>query len=123
MTDLGGNPFTAFEILLVATVRAHAEQSRMNRMPGDSVELTISVPASLADPGVAERARLLLVLDAVRNERMAWRAAAATLNVAPDRFLELARDHSVPVVRYEASDWNDDLSTLAKLDGRRFPGR
>lgn len=56
----------------------------------DSVELTIQVPASLADAGAGERARVLLVLDAVRSERMTWRAAASALDVAPDRLLELA---------------------------------
>jgi hypothetical protein len=38
-------------------------------METDFVELTIRVPASLADPETAERARLLLVLDAVRHEK------------------------------------------------------
>jgi hypothetical protein len=85
------------------------------------VELTITVPASLADAQAAELARVLLVLDAVRNERMTWRAAAAALNVAPDRLLDLARAHGVPVVRYESSDLHDDLLALAKLEhGRAF---
>jgi hypothetical protein len=62
----------------------------------DSVELTIMVPASLADADAAERARVLLVLDAVRSERITWRAAAATLGIAPDRLLDLAREHASP---------------------------
>ena len=88
-------------------------------METDSVELTIRVPASLADPEAAERAR---VLDAVRHEKMTWRAAAAALDIAPDRLLDLAREHSVPVVRYEASDLHDDLATLAKLERGRTSG-
>jgi hypothetical protein len=85
-------------------------------MGSDSVELTITVPASLADPEAAERARVLLVLDAVRRERLTWRSAAAALNIAPDRLLDLARDHCVPVVRYESRDLRDDLMTLDKLE-------
>lgn len=91
-------------------------------MQTDSVELTISVPASLADADAAERARLLLVLDAVRRERMTWRAAATALGIAPDRLLDLARDHGVPVARYEPGDLRDDLTTLAKLEARRAAG-
>ena len=88
----------------------------------DSVELTIKVPASLADAEAGERARVLLVLDAVRNEKMTWRAASAALDVAPERLLELARSHGVPTVRYEAGDLHEDLSTLAKLERRRTIG-
>jgi hypothetical protein len=88
----------------------------------DSVELTIQVPASLADAGAGERARVLLVLDAVRSERMTWRAAASALDVAPDRLLELARAHGVPTVRYESGDLQEDLSTLAKLERGRTSG-
>ena len=91
-------------------------------METNSVELTIRVPASLADPEAAERARVLLVLDAVRQEKMTWRAAAAALDIAPDRLLELARDHGVPVVRFEAGDLRDDLATLAKLERGRPSG-
>ena len=91
-------------------------------METKSVELTIRVPASLADPEAAERAGVLLVLDAVRHEKLTWRAAAAALDIAPDRLLDLAREHGVPVVRHEASDLDDDLATLAKLERRRTSG-
>ena len=88
-------------------------------MDSDSVELTISVPATLADPDVAERARVLLVLDGVRSERMTCRAAAAALHLALDQVLELARAHGVPVVRVDATDLQEDFSTLAKLERGR----
>lgn len=91
-------------------------------MQTDSVELTITVPSSLADADAAERARVLLVLDAVRTQKMTWRAAAAALGIAPERLLELARVHGVPVVRYESADLHDDLSALAKLERRRSAG-
>ena len=91
-------------------------------MQADSVEITVEVPASLADAHAAERARALLVLDAVRTEKMTWRAAAAALGLAPDEFLELARGHGVPVVRYESSDLHEDLVTLAKIEASRTTG-
>ena len=78
-------------------------------MDAASVSLTISVPSALADASTADLARLLLILDAVRSERMTWRAAA------PDRLLDLARDHGIAVVRYEPADVTDDLDTLNKL--------
>jgi predicted HTH domain antitoxin len=85
----------------------------------DSVELTIRVPAAVADADAPERARLLLILDAVRSERMTWRAAARSLGIAPDAFLELARAQGVPSMRYDDDALRDDLSTLAKLEQGR----
>ena len=65
------------------------------------------------------RARVLLVLDAVRSERMTWRAAASALGLAPSAFLDLARDQGVPTVRASASDVSDDLATLDRLGSPR----
>lgn len=84
-------------------------------MQQEVVQITVSVPASLADAGTADRARLLLVLDAVRSERITWRAAARALGLAPASFLDLARDHGVPVVRVSAADIREDLDALEKL--------
>jgi hypothetical protein len=88
----------------------------------DFVEVTISVPAYLADDNVAERARTLLVLDAVRSEKISWRAAASALRVAPDELLELARTCGVPIVHYELAELHEDLATLAKLEHGRATG-
>jgi hypothetical protein len=85
----------------------------------DSVEITVSVPAALAEPGAAERARLLLVLDAVRMERMTWRAAARALGLAPSAFLDLAKEHGVPVQRPSADDLARDLATLDRIRSLR----
>ena len=82
-----------------------------------NVELMVNVPATLAVPGAAERARLLLILDAVRSERMTWRRAASELAIAPDQLLDLACRHGIPVVRYEEADWREDSSTLLRLLG------
>lgn len=66
-----------------------------------------------------DRARLLLVLDAVRSERVTWRAGAAALGLAPSAFLDLARGHGIPVVRVEPSDLDEDFATLGRLARRR----
>ena len=90
-------------------------------MRTDSVEITISVPACLADADAAERARVLLVLDAVQSGKMTWRAAALALDVAPDQLLDLARVHGVPVVRYESNELAEDLATLSQIERARTP--
>lgn len=84
----------------------------MQRSP---VRIAFSLPAAVAGPGAGERARLLLVLDAVRSERITWREGAAALGLAPSAFLDLARDHGVPVVRVGPSDLDADFATLDRL--------
>jgi hypothetical protein len=86
-------------------------------MRADSVDIVFSVPAAVAGPGASERARLLLVLDAVRSERVTWRAGAAALGLAPSAFLDLAREHGVPTVRVGQPDVDADFATLARLAG------
>jgi hypothetical protein len=88
-------------------------------MQVEAVHITFSVPASVAGPGAGDRARLLLVLDAVRSERVTWREGAAALGLAPSAFLDLARDHGVPVVRVEPSDLEADFVTLDRLTRQR----
>ena len=79
------------------------------------VQITLSLPAELAEPGAAERARLLLALDAVRSERISWREGARILGLAPCAFLDLARDHGVPTDRVDMADLAEDLTTLQLL--------
>lgn len=90
-------------------------------MQADSVQITISVPAALADAGAGNRARVLLVLDAVRSERVSWRAGALALGLAPSAFLDLAKEHGVPVARPSQADLAHDLATLDRL-GRAHAG-
>ncbi len=90
-------------------------------MAVENVDVTVSVPAAVADVGAAARARVLLVLDAVRSERLSYRQAALALGVSADRLLDLAREHGVPVTRYDALALTEDLATLAKLAALR-PG-
>lgn len=84
-------------------------------MQADSIQITISVPAALAEPGAGDRARVLLVLDAVRSERLTWRAGARALGLAPSAFLDLAREHGIPVARPSETDLAHDLATLDRL--------
>ena len=88
-------------------------------MAADWVEITIDVPVAAAGAGAAARARQLLVLDAVRRERMDWRAAASALGVSLSAFLDLAKENGVPVVRYALEDWSGDRAALDKLADRR----
>jgi hypothetical protein len=92
-------------------------------MARTSVPVTVEVPAVLADERTAERARTLLVLDAVRSERLPWRAAARELGLTPTEFLDLARENAVPVVRYDVGDWRDEAAILDRLERRRGSGR
>ena len=92
-------------------------------MSRTSVSVTVEVPAARADERTAERARTLLVLDAVRSERLPWRAAARELGLSPAEFLDLARESGVPVVRYDVGDWRDEAATLDHLERRRSSGR
>jgi len=88
-----------------------------------SVQITVEVPAALADEQAPARVRLLLVLDAVRSERMTWRAAARELGLAPADFLDLARVHGVPVARFDLDDWRKDEATLDRLSRNDAPRR
>ena len=75
-------------------------------MATECVEITIDVPVAAAGAGAGARARQLLVLDAVRREQMDWRAAASALGMSLSAFLDLAKEHGVPVLRYALEDWS-----------------
>lgn len=90
-------------------------------MQSGSVRITITVPSALAEPGAGDRARVLLVLDGVRSERISWRAAARALGLAPSAFLDLAKEHGVPVERPSDADLARDLATLDRIRSAR-PG-
>jgi hypothetical protein len=83
--------------------------------PMATVQITFDVPAAAAGPDAAARARQLLLLDAVRCSRMDWRAAARELDLSLSAFLDLAREHHVPVVKYALDDWQGDQAALQKL--------
>jgi hypothetical protein len=87
-----------------------------------SSHITVEIPASLADDDAPARARQLLLLDAVRSERLSWRQAASELGLSLADFLHLASEHRVPVTRYEIEDWRAERATLDRLGlGRHRP--
>lgn len=101
------------------SVADHVEISDASVMEADPVHIAFSVPATVAGPGAGDRARLLLVLDAVRSERITWREGAAALGLAPSAFLDLARDQGVAASRVDAADVEADFATLDRLFQRR----
>jgi hypothetical protein len=84
----------------------------------ETVRITVDVPATLADEGTPAKAKLLLVLDAVRSERIGWRAGALALGLSLADFLDIAREHGVPISRADVDELREDLSTLDHLLGR-----
>lgn len=84
-------------------------------MHGDSVLITIEIPAVLAGTDTASRARRLLALDAVRLGRITWRTAARELGLSSSAFLDLAREQGIPVARYEMNDWLGERATVERL--------
>lgn len=76
------------------------------------MQVTIDIPEAIADPGAPERARLLLVLDAVRSERLSEAQAASALGVSRDGLVQLAHRHGVPIVQYGLAELEDDLRRL-----------
>ena len=47
------------------------------------------------------------------------RAAASALGLSLSAFLDLAKEHAVPVTRYALEDWLGDRAALDKLADRR----
>jgi predicted HTH domain antitoxin len=81
----------------------------------ETIQVTVDVPAALADEQTPARAKVLLVLDAVRSERMGWRAAASALGVSLSEFLDMAQEHGVPISRADLEDLRQDLETLDRI--------
>ena len=59
------------------------------------------------------------MLDAVRAQRLTWRAAADALDISADELLDLAVAHGVSVTIVEPDDIATDLETLRKLEEQR----
>ncbi len=81
-------------------------------MPPPTGQITVDIPSSLADEDVAERVRVLLVVDAVRGERLAWREGARALGMVPGAFIDLLRQHGIAVARASPLEEEEDLATL-----------
>ena len=80
-----------------------------------ALQITIEVPAPLAgqSPGVlADRARLLLVVDAVRAGLLTRSGAARALHIPLDEFLIEAGRHGLYAIDYDLDDFRRELEGL-----------
>ena len=81
------------------------------------LRITVDVPTALSAQSateLAERARLLLVLDEVRTGRMTRAGAARALGLPLDDFLIAAGEHGLYAIDYDLDDFRrelDDIST------------
>lgn len=94
----------------------------MDAMLGGTISVTVRVPVALSGPDTSEHARRLLVLDAVRTGILSPRAAARELDLGLPDFMDLAREHGVPLVRPNLDDLRQDLAAIDRL-GRSKPAR
>lgn len=82
-------------------------------MERGDVTIPVSLPADAGqEPPVelAERLRLLWVLDEVRLGRMTRMRAARVLHMSIDAFLREADGHGVPAIDYDPGDLASELS-------------
>ena len=81
----------------------------------NALRITVDVPAPLAgEPAsaLAERARLLLMLDEVRAGRLTRAGAARALGMRLDDFLVLAGQHGLYAIDYDLDDFRRELDEL-----------
>ena len=81
------------------------------------MEITVEVPAPLADQPTAElatRARLLLVIDEVRAGRLTRAGAAQALDMALDGFLIEAGRHGLDAIDYDLEDFKRELEAIRR---------
>lgn len=79
------------------------------------MQITVDIPAPLAGQStkdLATRARLLLVVDEVRAERLTRSAAARALGMTLDEFLIEAGPHGLLAVDYDVDDFRRELLAI-----------
>ena len=82
--------------------------------------ITVNIPAALSGRSpadFAERARLLLVIDEVRNDRMTRAGAARTLGMTFDAFLVAAGTGGLYASDYEVDELRSELDGIAPQRG------
>ena len=82
--------------------------------------ITVDVPAALSGRSpsdLAERARLLLVIDEVRNDRMTRAGAARALGMTLDDFLVAAGTCGLYAIDYDVDDLRRELDGIAPRRG------
>jgi len=80
-----------------------------------AVRITFDVPAPLAalpPAALADRARLLLVIDEVRGGRLTRVAAARALGMSLDAFLIEAGEHGLYAIDYDLDDFRRELDRI-----------
>ena len=85
----------------------------------DAMQITVDVPAALSGQStkdLAARARLLLVVDEVRAERLTRSAAARALGMTLDEFLIEAGPHGLLAVDYDVDDFRRELRAIPPAD-------
>jgi hypothetical protein len=78
--------------------------------------ITVDVPAALSGRSasdLAERARLLLIIDEVRNDRMSRAGAARALGMTLDDFLAAGGPCGLYAIDYDLDDLRRELDGLA----------
>lgn len=77
-----------------------------------ALQITVDVPAPLADipaAELAERARLLLVLEEVRTGRLSRAGAARALDMPLDDLLVVAGQHGIYAIDQDLDDFRREL--------------
>lgn len=85
-----------------------------------SMDIIVEVPEPLASKPVKElaaRARLLLVVDEVRAERMTRDDGARALGMTLDEFLIEAGPHGLFAIDYDVDDFRRELDAIAPSRG------
>lgn len=80
-----------------------------------AVQIIFDVPEPLAavpSAALADRVRLLLVIDEVRGERLTRAAAARALGMSLDAFLIEAGKHGLYAIDYELDDFCRELDRI-----------
>lgn len=79
------------------------------------MQITVDIPAALVGQSttdLAARARLLLVVDEVRAERLTRSAAARALDMTLDQFLIEAGSHGLLAIDYDVDDFRRELQAI-----------
>lgn len=81
------------------------------------MEITVEVPGPLSGQPteeLAQRARLLLVIDEVRAGRLTRAAAARALEMTLDDFLIVAGQHGLYAIDQDIEDFKRELGAISK---------
>lgn len=88
----------------------------MLTLMAQALQITVDIPTPLAGQppaALAIRARLLLVIDEVRDGRLTRAGAAQALGVPLDDFLIEAGKHGLDAIDYDLADFRRELDGIA----------